>query len=217
MGRLRPSVDARPALREHVERGRRDRAELVVGAGEVEMDLGGVVARADVGVDAAQLRGRREVAPAVVVDGVGVDVGRPVAVLVSHLGAGLAAAVGADHRLDFLALVGEAVLHLDGERAADGVEAEDRVVGHQRELADRHLRDEVPVDDVAIGFVDAHAVLVDREPLRRALHRRRDEAAVVDVALERVAGLVADEHPREALAQRLEEARRPVVAGSPPR
>ena len=66
------------------------------------------------------------------------------------------------------------------------------LLGHERQLVDRHLRDEVPVDDVAVRFVDAHAVLVDRDALRRARHRRGREAAIVEVALERVAGLVAE-------------------------
>jgi hypothetical protein len=124
------------------------------------------------------------------------------------LGGGLPAPIGADHRLGFLALVGEAVLHLDGEGAADGVETKDRAVGHEREAADRHFRDEVPVDDVAIGLVDAHAVLVDRKSLRRSRHRRGDKTAVVDVALELIAGLIADENARKVLAQPFQEARR---------
>ena len=45
---------------------------------------------------------------------------------------------------------------------------------------------QVPVDRVAEGLVDAHAVLVDRQTLRRTEHRRGLEAAIQDVGLERV-------------------------------
>ncbi len=134
-----------------------------------------------------------------------------VAVLQAGLGGGLAAAVGAERRVRFLALIGEAVLHLDGQGAADGVEAEDRVVGHEGQAADRHFRDEVPVDDIAIGLVDADAVLIDGEPLRRSRYRRGDEAAVVEVALEGVAGLVADGNAGEILAERIHQVHRAIM------
>ena len=49
-------------------------------------------------------------------------------------------------------------------------------------------RNQIPVDGVAEGFVDAHAVLIDREPLRRAGDRRGVEAAEEDVGLQVVAG-----------------------------
>jgi hypothetical protein len=56
------------------------------------------------------------------------------------------------------------------------------------------LRDEVPIDDIAEYLVDAHAVLINGEPLRRTDDRRGDVAAKIEVALELVAGLVAERH-----------------------
>ena len=117
----------------------------------------------------------------------------PITVLKAGLRGPLNASIGAPHPA-LLALIGEAVLHFDADRAADGIQAEDRIVGHQRHPVDRHFRDKIPVDDVPIGLVDAHAILIDGNPLRGSGHRRGDEAAVVEVALERVAGLIAQRH-----------------------
>ena len=76
------------------------------------------------------------------------------------------------------ALMGEAVLHRDADGAADGIEAEHRIVAEHRHVVDGDGRDEVPVDGVAEGFVDAHAVLVDGESpasaRRLAMRRSRD-------------------------------------------
>ena len=44
--------------------------------------------------------------------------------------------------------------------------------------------DQVPVHRIAERLVDAHAVLVDRQALRRAQHRRGLEAAVEQVGLQ---------------------------------
>src|SRR5262245_50216319 len=63
-------------------------------------------------------------------------------------------------------------------RATKGVEAEGRIVGPDIRAADRDLRNQVPVDGVAEGFIDADALHVDGEPLRRALQRRSREAAI---------------------------------------
>jgi hypothetical protein len=69
------------------------------------------------------------------------------------------------------------------------------------------LRDEIPVDDVAENFVDAHAVLIDCEPLRRAEDRRRDVPAIVEIKLELIAGLVAECDAGQATLQRLQQIR----------
>jgi hypothetical protein len=88
-------------------------------------------------------------------------------------------------------MIGESILHLKRERAAGRVEAVNRIAGNERELIDGVLRDEVPVDDVAEDLVDAHPVLVDGNPLRRANHRRSNKAAIIDIGLKLVASLAA--------------------------
>ena len=105
-------------------------------------------------------------------------------------------------------MIGESVLHLERQRAADRVEPVDRIAGNERHPIDGVLRDEVPIDDVAEHFVDAHPVLIDGEALRRADHRRGNEAAVIEVELELIAGLVAQRDAGQSAHQGVEQARR---------
>src|SRR5262245_7934111 len=117
-------------------------------------------------------------------DCIGRKIGRKGAVLSAGLRAHSTPPEGAENGFDLLAGVGEAVLHLDGDRTAERVEAEDRIARVDVQAVDRPFRDEVPVDRIAEGFVDAHAVLIDRYTLRRADGRRRNEAAVLNLGLE---------------------------------
>ena len=81
-------------------------------------------------------------------------------------------------KADLAALIGEAVLELHIQRAAEGVQAEHRVRSDQVHLVDRHIRDQVEIDRVAESRVEADAVDVDSEPLRRSLQRRCLEPVV---------------------------------------
>src|SRR5262249_54291582 len=92
--------------------------------------------------------------------------------------------------------------HLEAYRAAERIEAESRIVGPDIGATDGDGRDQVPVDGVAEGFVDADTLHVDREPLRGALQRRGGEAAIAQVWCELVALDVAGEHAGHALVQR---------------
>ena len=103
------------------------------------------------------------------------------------------------------AVVGEAVFHLERQRTADGVEPVDRIAWHQRHAADRGFRDEVPIDEIAEHLVDAYAVLINRETLRRADDRGGDKAAIIEVALKLVAGLIAERDARYAARQRAQQ------------
>ena len=105
-------------------------------------------------------------------------------------------------------MIGEAILHLDRQCAAGRIEAEQRVVRHQGHARDRHLRDQVPIHDVAERFVDAVAVLIDGDPLRCARHRRGGKAAIVEIALELVAGLVTQGDKRQILHYAVQQRRR---------
>src|SRR5262249_38110395 len=64
-------------------------------------------------------------------------------------------------------------------------------------------RDEVPVDGVAEGFVDADTLHVDCEALGSALQRRGGEAAIAQIRGEFVALGGAYEHAGNALLERL--------------
>ena len=77
-------IDARPVLGEKLDRGRGGGAEIIIGAGEGDVELGLISARAEIHVDAPQRR-RRIIAPTGIVDRVGGDI----AGQVSDLSAGL--------------------------------------------------------------------------------------------------------------------------------
>ena len=207
-GALRPGVDARPAPVQHFERRRRHRAEPVVRAGEGEVKFGPIAAGADVEIDAPQARRRGEIPPAVIVGRVGRDIGGDIVLAAAGLDGGADAAVRAAADLALGAPIVEAVLHLDRDRAAERVEAVDRIARRQRHAVDGVLGDEVPVHGVAEHLVDAGAVLIDGDALGRARHRRRGEAAIIEVGLERIAGLVAARDAGQGPDHRIGEARR---------
>ena len=73
---------------------------------------------------------------------------------------------GAEAGVDGGALESEAVLHDDVDGTPKGVEAIGGVVAHHDDVGDRDLRDQVPVHGIAEHLVEAHAILVDSEPLR---------------------------------------------------
>jgi hypothetical protein len=59
------------------------------------------------------------------------------------------------------------------------------------------LWNEVPIDDVAEDLIDAHAVLINSQSLRRADYRGSDKAAVVEIKLEFIPGLIAQRDARQ--------------------
>ena len=150
------------------------------------MELGVVALGAEVGIHAPDHR-FREIAEAVVVDAFQRHERGPAAVVGAVGQRALVAAEGAAAHVELGALIVEAVAHLDRHRAAERVQAEHRVGADDGDAVDGVVGQEVPVDDVAEGFVDAHAVLVDGEALRHAVDGRGLEAAVLQVALEHVA------------------------------
>ena len=180
LGGLRPSVDRLIVSTEELDRRRPDHAEIVVGRRRDQMNFRIGAPPAEVAVEAAQPR-RRLVAPAIVLQALARQIERPFALPDAVLQRPADAAIGTARCVGLGALIGEAVLHLEAHRAAERIEAEGRVVGPDVGAADRDGRDHVPVDGVAEGLVDADAVHVDREPLRRALQRRRHEAAIAKV------------------------------------
>ena len=154
--------------------------------------------------------GRRVDAPAVL----GEQVAREVPVQAAGVRAAVreldrAPRVAAVDRLDAGAGIAASVLRADRERAAQRVEPEERIRSrHQRDLRDRHSRNQIPAHDVAERLVQPHAVHIDREPLLRAEQRRRGVAAVVDVGLKRVALHFVHVHAGEAPVQEVGEVER---------
>src|SRR5713226_10011822 len=105
-------------------------------------------------------------------DGAGLD---------TPLERGFAARKRAAGELETVLLEIEAVLHLERERAAQRIEAEDRVGGQQIGAANREIGHQVPVHRVAERFVDAGAVLVDSEAGRGPENRRGGKAAKLQI------------------------------------
>ena len=168
--RLRRGIGAVPAEIQEFDRGGGHRADEVVGAGEVDVELGSVALEAEIGVHALDLRWRK-IAPAAVVDVLERDVGRSRSTAGAGLRGDLRAPERAGARIDLRALISEAVLHAEHDGAAERIEPEHGVAAHDRDIVDSVGGQEVPVDDVTEGLVDAHAVLVDSEPLRNAVER----------------------------------------------
>ena len=110
--------------------------------------------------------------------------------------------IRAQARLDGGAGIAAPVLGLQGQRAAQRIQAEQGVrAGHQGQRFDRHARDQVPADDVAKRLVQAHAVEIHRESLRRAQQWRSRIAAIADVGLERVVLHFVHNHAAQVAAQ----------------
>jgi hypothetical protein len=107
-------------------------------------------------------------------------------------------------------LVGKAVLHRHRHGTTERVQAEHGGRAQGVDPVDGDVRDEVPIDRIAEGFVDAHAVLVDRDPLRRAEHRGRFEAAKHHVGLEWIRSRVIEVDAAQLLVECAEHARRAV-------
>src|SRR4029077_19151702 len=137
---------------------------------------------ADIAVKAAYRRWRK-VSEAIVVHAFECTIDRIIVDLLAPLRRTLYAAVRAGHGVDLGSMIVEAILHRDVDGSAERVETERRIVGDHRHGLNRGRRDQVPVDGVTEGFVDAYPVLVHREPLRRARHRGRDKAAELHIGL----------------------------------
>src|SRR5919204_1032414 len=166
------------------------------------MDLRVGTFPAEIAVEAGDPR-RGLVAPAVVFESLAGDIERPFATPDAVLQPTANATVGAARGVEFRAAIGKAVLHLEAYRAAKRVEAEGRIIGPDVGAPDGNVRDEIPIDGVAEGFIDADTLHVNRKPLRGALQRRGGEAAIAQIRGELVALDVANEHARNALLQRL--------------
>ena len=98
----------------------------------------------------------------------------------------------------------EAALGHHRQRAAQRVQTELRIgARHQRDVGNRVLWNQIPVDHIAEGLVDAYTIDEHRQSLRRAQIRRSLEAAHIDVDLVGIALGVVDVDAAQRAAQRL--------------
>ncbi len=141
------------------------------------------------------------------------DVARDIADLAAILRRELPPAEGAARGCGLAALEAEAGLHLDHQRAAERVQAIDRVGRDDAHLGDGDVGHQVPVEVVAEGLVQAHAVLVDGDARRRAEHRRGREAAVLHIRLKRVVLVGVEVDAAEALVEHRAEPGRALARG----
>ncbi len=116
---------------------------------------------------------------------------------------GIAEAAAGSARFD--AGAGEAGLCFKQDGAAQRVEAVDRAGVEDRETRNRRLRDQVELDGVAEGLVEARAVEIDGEALRLALERGSDEAAIDEIGLPGIVLRVLKRDARDGAGERTEQ------------
>ena len=172
-----------PRIGEHRHRKRLGPLEMVVGDRHRDVELVAFLPSIETRVEAADA-GRRVVAPAILVDRFESGEAGESAVVDTRVGRRLDPAERSRGNRGSGTRVAKAVLHVDRQRAPQRVEPEDRVrTGQELHRGHRVLRQQIPVDDVRERFVDAHAVLEDRQSLRSSKERRCRESAEAHVGL----------------------------------
>ena len=112
---------------------------------------------------------------------VGGEIEAIVAKLLAILEAAVDAAIRTAVNLRFAALICEAVLHREVERAAESVQTENRIIRVDVQAIDGDGRDQIEIGRVAERLVDAYAVLIHGEPLRGSRDARGVEAPVENI------------------------------------
>ena len=188
---------------EQLHRGGRVAGQEGVGPGDADAGVHAPVPVADVRERLRHLRGGLD-APPFLGEVRHAPVERPRSVAGAVLGGGRQPAERAPGELPAEPAVVEPVLQVEGEGAAEGVQAVGRVgSGGELDAVEGELRHEVELDRVAERLVDAHAVLVHGDALRQAEQRRGGEAAKAERRLEEVRGHAFEGHRPEALVQRV--------------
>src|SRR5690606_9104089 len=187
---------------EQLDRCRAVADQIRVGEQEARVQRRSAEPPAEVGEKLRRLA-RRVVAPAVLLEaGAGDEIAEAAVARSARFRLQATPAERAARQLGGRARVREAVLRLDRDRAAERVQPEQRIGARlQRDRRDRRLRDQRPADRVAERLVHSNAVLIYREPLRQAEQRRADEAAVLEVGLERIVLRLVHEYAGEAAPQ----------------
>ena len=142
------------------------------------------------------------IAPAVFTKPVACAVPTKGTVVAAVLQLGVGAIETAAGKLDLATGMRETALGPHGQRTAQRVQTESRVgTGDQVNAGNRRIGDQIPVDRVTEGLVDANTIDEDRQPLRRAEQRRSGEATVIDVGLIGVARHFIHGHGRHLAHQ----------------
>ena len=204
---LRRGVGGTIILLQQFDGYRRGRAEIIFGRTHVEVEFSSIVLGADVAIETANVR-RRKVAKSVVVYSFECDVGGKIVDLLAPLRRSLHAAERSTHGVDFGAVIVEAVFHLHNDRAAERIQPERGIVGHQIHGLYGGGRNQIPVDGIAECFIDAHAVLINRKPLRSARNRGSNEAAKIYARRKWIAGDFIDGDARHVVLQGIGDVQR---------
>ena len=185
----------RPALAvQQVRRHRSQPAQIGRPEGDPQAEIDAFAARRQIGITLEQ-PGRRVLAPTVVGRGRQPGIDAQVTFLAALLHRHPCPTERTAAGIDPPARTGNAVLHAQGDGAALGVQSEHRIgAGNHLDASDREAGRHVPVHQIAEGLVQAHAVLIDRQPLGIAQHRRGVEAAKAQIGLQRIALIIGDRH-----------------------
>ena len=187
LGDVRRGEDRRSVAGQQANGGQAVAGEIRCAAKVVDAERVSVPAPADVPVKHRR-RGRRQVAPAVLPKPVRVHVVGDRSVMAAAFDASDEPPMGTAFQRDGVSGVIEAVLHGEHDGSTQGVESVEGIrSAEQTHAGDRASRYQVPVDRVAQGFIEAHAVLVDGESHGQAEQRRCGVASVVEIGLQRVA------------------------------
>ena len=138
--------------------GRAVADQVCVGISKIKIDLEFVARHRNVTVKPGQLR-FGFVAPAAVVLAIGGDVSRKILVGPARLHFRAPALPVATVSFCLHALEAEAVMHVDGDRTAQCIEAEGGIVVDQIHATDGGLGDQVPLHCVSESLVNADTVL----------------------------------------------------------
>src|SRR6202167_1933841 len=191
VGRLRGREHSPGILLREFKRRRTGDAEAVGASRHAQVDLIALSPIANIAISALGVR-LAEIAEAVGAKAVDIDVIGPIAFGYAVLSITLGGVIHPALETDLAALPVKAVLHVHNDGAGDRIKAKNRIAGHDLRVADRRWRNEIPIDDVAIGFVDTNAVHVDGKAFRRAGNGRSGFTAEIDGLREGSADFVGD-------------------------
>ena len=164
------------------------------------MQCHGVAPPADIAVELPQI-GPVELPPTVAVHQIGRDIGGRVTALQAVFESTADGAERPAMHLGRPALPGKAVLQLDRQRAAQGIQPEHRVRSLQVQFVDRDVRQQVPIHRIGERLIETHAVHVNRQPLGVAVQRGRRKPAINEIRLKLVPLRIAQRHPGNRFLQ----------------
>ena len=165
------------------------------------MQFGGIPAPADVTIELPNVGGVG-LPPTIGVQTIGGDVSRGVAAPDAILERAADGPERPGMRLGRRTVPGETILHLDRQRPAERIEAEDGVGTLEIHFVDGDIGQQVPVHRVAERLVEPHPVQIDGQSLRIAIERGRGKPAIDQVRLKLIALRVVQRHTRHRVLQR---------------